>query len=84
MPPALVTLLRALKHIVAGAIIGGALGYLSYLPALFMAQDDKYAAAGGTIALGVTLVCARAGAVVGLIFFLIRRQLTAHDPVPLP
>jgi hypothetical protein len=44
--------------------------------------SDAYATSGGSIALGVTLVCARAGAVVGLIYFLIKRSLTMPAPPP--
>lgn len=75
-------ILRCVRNVIGGAAIGGGLGYLSYLPSLFVEGSDAYATSGQSIALGVTLVCARAGAVVGLIYFLIKRQLTHPTPPP--
>lgn len=69
-------ILRCVRNIIGGALVGGVLGYLSFLPSLLVEGSDAYATSGDSIALGVTLVCARAGAVIGLIYFLIRRSLT--------
>lgn len=74
--------MSCLRSIVVGAVIAGALGYLSYLPSLFVDGDATYAASSRGIAMGVTLVSARAGAVVGLIYFLIRRQLIQPSSPP--
>ena len=74
--------LRCLRNVIGGAVLGGGLGYLSYLPSLLVEGSAAYASSGRSIAIGVTLVCARAGAVVGLIYFLIRRQLMEPTSSP--
>jgi hypothetical protein len=71
---------RGLRSTLLGALIGASLCVLGYLPAL--AVDSTSGADDRSIWVGVVLIGARAGAVVGLIFFLIKRSLTGEVEDP--
>lgn len=79
---------RCLQYIVTGALAGGTLGVLMLLPGEMLADppSDAHTPSPLFLTIGVALVTARAGAVVGLIFFLIRRSLTGEvdDPRQAP
>ena len=80
--------LRCLKYVVSGALAGATLGVLMLLPGEMLADppSDVHAPSPLFLTIGVGLVTARAGAVVGLIFFLIRRSLMGEvdDPRQAP
>lgn len=83
-PPIVRLTLRGLKYVVIGAVTGAALGVLMLVPGEMMADppSDAHAPSPVSLAIGVALVTARAGAVVGLIFFLIRRSLMGEVADP--
>lgn len=84
MPPALRLVLRAAWYMTVGAVVLAALGLAMYLPSeLGTPPPSASAKASSTaIALGVTLACARLGAVIGLIVFLLRRALAGEIADP--
>lgn len=75
-------ILRGLRSTVVGAVIGAALCALGYLPAVFVEVSGSTPDDTRTILVGVALIGARAGAVAGLIFFLVKRSLTGEVADP--
>jgi hypothetical protein len=77
--------LRGITWTVLGAVIAAALGLLAFIPGELMMTADS--ADGShvdwTLAIGVALVCARAGAVAGLIAFFLKRSLTGETADPM-
>lgn len=77
-------IMHGTKFMAIGACIGAALGLVAFLPGELVATADL--PGGATIAwplaFGVAWVCGRVGAVVGLIFLIIRRTLVGEvrDP----
>lgn len=71
---------RGVRSTLLGAAIGASLCLLGYLPVLTL--DDTTSAGDTRIWIGVALIGARAGAVVGLIFFLLKRSLTGEVTDP--
>lgn len=74
--------LRGLSCAVIGAIIGGGLCVLGYLPSLMVATPGSDPPDTNRLVIGVALVGARAGAVLGIIYFLVKRSLTGEVPDP--
>lgn len=72
------------KCIVGGALIGGVLGIATFLPGeMMMGGDTGHVASPYLLTLGVAAATARIGALVGLLFFLIRRVLMGEVADPL-
>lgn len=67
-----------------GALIGATLGLVTFLPGELVATAD--APGGATmswpLAFGVAWACGRVGAVVGVIFYIIRRTLVGEVADP--
>ena len=84
MAPVARLALRCAKYVVLGAVLGATLGVLTFLPGEMLADPptDAHAPSPVYLAIGVALVMARVGAVVGLIFFLIRRSLMGEVADP--
>ncbi|MBK6488736.1 MAG: hypothetical protein IPF98_18235 [Gemmatimonadetes bacterium] len=84
MSPTIRLLLRGTKFLVLGALTGALLGLVTFLPGELVATADL--PSGSTVAwplaFGVAWVSARVGAVVGVIFFLIRRTLMGEVADP--
>jgi hypothetical protein len=84
MSPSSRLVLRGLKFVLLGALIGATLGLITFLPGELVATADQ---PGGStfslpLAFGVSWACGRVGGVVGLIFFLIRRTLMGEVADP--
>lgn len=77
-------LLRGGKFALIGAFSGAALGLVTFLPGELVATADQPGGAtfSWPLALGVAWACGRVGAVVGVIFFLIRRTLMGEVADP--
>jgi len=77
MSPSLRLLLRGARFMAVGALTGAVLGLVTFLPGELVVTADS--PSGSTVswslAFGVAWASARVGAVVGVIFFLIRRTL---------
>lgn len=78
--------LPCLKYIVVGALIGGVLGVATFLPGEMLVggtTGEPHVASPWLLTLGVASATARIGALVGLLFFLIRRVLMGEVADPL-
>jgi hypothetical protein len=77
--------LRGIKWTVLGALIAAALGLLAFIPGELMMTADSSTGAhvDWALAIGVGAVCARAGAVAGLIAFFLKRSLTGETADPM-
>jgi hypothetical protein len=87
MPPFLRLVLRAVLYMVVGGVLLGTLGLAMYLPSMLDASTTDApvratSALDSRIGLGVALACARLGAVVGFITFLLRRSLSGEIADP--
>lgn len=84
MPSTTRLVLRGAKFMACGALIGATLGLVTFLPGELVATSD--APGGATfswaLAFGVAWACGRVGAVVGVIFFIIRRTLVGEVADP--
>jgi hypothetical protein len=77
--------LRGTVWTLAGALIGAAIGLLAFVPGelLATAGSSEGAHVAWPLALGVGAVCARAGAVAGLIAFFLKRSLLGETADPM-
>ena len=78
-------ILRGLKWTLLGALIAAAIGMLAFLPGELLATADSPQGShvAWPLALGVCAVCARAGAVAGLIAFFLKRSLMGETADPM-
>lgn len=76
--------LRGAKFMACGALIGATLGLVTFLPGELVAASDVPGGAtlSWPLAFGVAWACGRVGAVVGVIFFIIRRTLMGEVADP--
>lgn len=76
--------LRGARFALIGAVSGAALGLVTFLPGELVATADQPGGAtfSWPLAWGVAWACGRVGAVVGVIFFLIRRTLMGEVADP--
>jgi hypothetical protein len=76
--------LRGARFALTGAIGGAVLGLVTFLPGELVATADLPGGAtfSWPLAWGVAWACGRVGAVVGVIFFLIRRTLMGEVADP--
>jgi hypothetical protein len=78
--------LKCLKYVVIGALTGGVLGIATFLPGEMMVggtTGQPHVASPWLLTLGVASATARIGALVGFLFFLIRRVLMGEVADPL-
>jgi hypothetical protein len=84
-PPTYRVVLRGIMWTLLGALIAAALGLLAFIPGELMmtAGSAEGSHVDWTLAAGVAVVCARAGAVAGLIAFFLKRSLTGETADPM-
>lgn len=84
-PPLSRLILRGLKWTVLGALIAAGIGLLAFVPGELMAtaSSPQGSHVAWPLALGVCAVCARAGAVAGLIAFFLKRSLMGETADPM-
>jgi hypothetical protein len=77
-------ILRGARFSALGALTGAVLGLVTFLPGELVATADSPTGAtvAWSLALGVCWACGRVGAVVGVIFFIIRRTLMGEVADP--
>jgi hypothetical protein len=75
--------LRGLKFVLAGALIGAVVGFLAFLPGSIPTQESGHPTRmPWAIAMGVAFWCARMGGLVGLLSFFLYRTLTGEVSDP--
>jgi hypothetical protein len=76
--------LRGVKFAFVGAVSGAALGLVTFLPGELVATANHPGGAtfSWPLAWGVAWACGRVGAVIGVIFFIIRRTLMGEVADP--
>lgn len=84
MSPNARIVLRGAKFMACGTLIGATLGVVTFLPGELVATSGSPggAAPSWPLAFGVAWVCGRVGAVVGVIFYIIRRTLVGEVADP--
>ncbi|HMN07304.1 MAG TPA: hypothetical protein PKC83_00850 [Gemmatimonadaceae bacterium] len=84
MSPNTRIVLRGAKFMACGTLIGATLGVVTFLPGELVATSGSPGGAGPSwpLAFGVAWACGRVGAVVGVIFYIIRRTLVGEVPDP--
>jgi hypothetical protein len=75
-------LLRALRFVLVGGVLGSVLGLLMTLPAEWAGTTDGGNRAWWPIVWTVCAACGRLGALVGLIAFFVKRALTGEVADP--
>jgi hypothetical protein len=75
--------LRALKFVLVGALIGAVVGFIAFLPGSIPTVESGHPTRmPWDIAMGVAFWCARMGGLIGLLSFFLYRTLTGEVADP--